>query len=321
MLKYIVKRILSLIPVVFIISIMLFGLTKLMPGDPAKLMVIGGRPETYDARLEAARHNLGLDEDVVTQYVKWMGNIAHGDLGVSSMYNTEVKEVVAEPLKNTIFLNFFVLIFSLGISILVGIKSAVKKGGFFDQFWQVFSLIGMSVPAFFLGLCLIFIFAFQFQILPSFGMPEQGLTGSAYIISWIRHLILPVATLTIIQLAGTIRYVRNAMLDVLSQDFIRTARSKGLSQKVIIYSHAFRNALIPVVTIVITQIGLLFSGSMITESVFQWNGLGYVLLKGLQKRDFWLIVSMNLFYVVIYLVSNFIADITYALVDPRVKLD
>lgn len=321
MLRYIVKRILSLIPVVFIISVMLFGLTKLMPGDPAELMVLGGRPETYDQRLEAARHSLGLDEDVVTQYVKWMANLTKGDLGRSSMYNQEVKDVVAEPLKNTIFLNFFVLIFSLGISITVGIRSAVKKGSIFDNFWQVFSLIGMSVPTFFIGLCLIFIFAFQLKWLPSFGMPEQGLSGGEYFVSWIRHLILPVATLTIIQLAGTIRYVRNAMLEVLSQDFIRTARSKGLSQKVIIYSHAFRNALIPVVTIVIMQIGALFSGSMITETVFQWNGLGYVLLKGLQKRDFWLIVSMNLFYVVIYLISNFIADLTYAIVDPRVKLD
>lgn len=321
MLRYIVKRILSLIPVVFIISIILFGLIKVMPGDPAKLMVQGGRPETYDARVEAARESLGLDKDVVTQYVRWMGNLAHGDLGMSSTYHTEVKNVVAEPLKNTVFLNIFVLIFSLGISIFVGIRSAVKKGSVFDQFWQVFTLIGMSVPTFFLGLCLIFIFSFKLGWLPSFGMPEQGLSTGAYILSWIKHLILPVVTLTVIQLAGTMRYVRNAMLEVLNLDFIRTARSKGLSQKVIIYSHAFRNALIPVVTIVITQIGMLFSGSMITESVFKWNGLGYILLQGLNARDIWLVASMNLFYVVIYLVSNFIADITYALVDPRVKLD
>lgn len=273
MLRYTVKRILSLIPVVFIISIMLFGLTKLMPGDPAKLMVQGGRPETYDARVEAARKSLGLDQDVVTQYVKWMGNLAHGDLGVSSTYQTEVKNVVAEPLKNTVFLNFFVLIFSLGISILVGIRSAVKKGSFFDQFWQVFSLIGMSVPTFFVGLCLIF-FRLQIRLAAFFWYARASLSTGAYITSWFRHLILPVTTLTVIQLAGTMRYVRNAMLEVLSQDFIRTARSKGLSQKVIVYSHAFRNALIPVVTIVITQIGMLFSGSMITETVFQWNGLG-----------------------------------------------
>lgn len=321
MFKYIIKRIISLIPVVFIVSVILFGVTKLMPGDPAKLMVQGGRPETYEQRLEAARKNLGMDQGVVVQYGKWMANLAKGDLGYSSEYHTEVVNVIAEPLKNTVALNFFVMIFSLGISIWVGIRSAVKKGSFFDQFWQVFSLIGMSVPTFFIALCLIYLIAFKFNLLPSFGMPEQGLATGEYIVQWIRHLILPVITLTIIQLAGTLRYVRNAMLEVLSQDFIRTARSKGLRQKVIIYSHAFRNALIPVVTIVIGQIGALFSGSMITESVFQWNGLGFVLLQSLQKRDFWVIVSMNLFYIVIYLISNFIADLTYAVVDPRVKLD
>mgnify|MGYP006344486663 CR=1 FL=1 len=152
-------------------------------------------------------------------------------------------------------------------------------------------------------------------------MPEAGLPTGEYILQWFRHLVLPVTTLTIVQLAGTLRYVRNAMLDVLSQDFIRTARSKGLSSKVVIYSHAFRNALIPVVTIVINQISALFSGSMISESVFQWNGLGYILLNALKQRDFWMIVPMNLFYIVIYLISNLIADLCYALVDPRVKLD
>ena len=321
MLKYTIKRIVSMNPDIIIISIILFGITKLMPGDPAKMMVQGGRPETYEARLQAARENLGLDESIPVQYVKWMTNIAKGDLGYSSNYKTEVVNVVAEPLKNTIALNFFVMVFSLGISIWVGIVSAVKKGSFFDQFWQVFSLVGMSVPTFFIGLCLIFVFAFTLGWFPSFGMPESGLPTGEYIIQWLRHLVLPVTTLTIVQLAGTLRYVRNAMLDVLSQDFIRTARSKGLSSKVVIYSHAFRNALIPVVTIVINQISALFSGSMISESVFQWNGLGYILLNALKQRDFWMIVSMNLFYIVIYLISNLIADLCYALVDPRVKLD
>ena len=321
MLKYTIKRIVSMIPVILIISMILFGITKLMPGDPAKMMVQGGRPETYEQRLQAARENLGLDQSIPVQYVKWMTNIAKGDLGYSSNYKTEVVNVVAEPLKNTIALNFFVMVFSLGISIWVGIVSAVKKGSFFDQFWQVFSLVGMSVPTFFIGLCLIFVFAFTLGWFPSFGMPEAGLPTGEYILQWFRHLVLPVTTLTIVQLAGTLRYVRNAMLDVLSQDFIRTARSKGLSSKVVIYSHAFRNELIPVVTIVINQISALFSGSMISESVFQWNGLGYILLNALKQRDFWMIVSMNLFYIVIYLISNLIADLCYALVDPRVKLD
>ena len=138
---------------------------------------------------------------------------------------------------------------------------------------------------------------------------------------WVRFLVLPVITLTITSLASTVRYVRNAMLDALSQDYIRTARSKGLSEKVVVYSHAFRNALIPIVTVVIAQIGTLFGGSMITESVFVWDGMGSTLLTALNRRDFYLVIAMNMFYAVVYLISNFIADLTYALVDPRIKLD
>ena len=135
------------------------------------------------------------------------------------------------------------------------------------------------------------------------------------------YLVLPVATLTIMSLAGTIRYVRNAMLDALSQDYIRTARSKGLSEKVVIYSHAFRNALIPIITVVIAQIGTLFSGSMVAEQIFSWNGLGRVLVTALNRRDSMTVIALNMFYAIIYLVSNFVCDLAYALVDPRIKLD
>ena len=246
-----------------------------------------------------------------------IGNVAQGELGFSSWKNDDVKNVIANPLKNTVILNFFVLIFSLTISITAGIRSAVKKNSFVDQFWQVFSLICMSVPTFFIGLCLVFVFALRLGWLPSNGMPVDG-SGLG---EWVRFLVLPVITLTITSLASTVRYVRNAMLDALSQDYIRTARSKGLSEKVVVYSHAFRNALIPIVTVVIAQIGTLFGGSMITESVFVWDGMGSTLLTALNRRDFYLVIAMNMFYAVVYLISNFIADLTYALVDPRIKLD
>ena len=175
----------------------------------------------------------------------------------------------------------------------------------------------MSVPTFFIGLCLVFVFALRLGWLPSNGMPVD----SSGLGEWVRFLVLPVITLTITSLASTVRYVRNAMLDALSQDYIRTARSKGLSEKVVVYSHAFRNALIPIVTVVIAQIGTLFGGSMITESVFVWDGMGSTLLTALNRRDFYLVIAMNMFYAVVYLISNFIADLTYALVDPRIKLD
>lgn len=318
MIKYSIKRIFSLIPVIFAISLILFGLTKLMPGDQVAMMIPPTtRPEQYEAVYEQIEIKLGLDKSVPVQYVTWMKNMATGDMGYSTVYNRPVNAVIANPLRNTVILNFFVLLFSLTISILAGIRSAMKKGSITDQFWQLFSLLGMSVPSFFIALCLIFLFAFTLKWLPSGGMP----INQESFLEWCRYLVLPVITLTIMSLAGTIRYVRNAMLDVLSQDYIRTARSKGLSEKVVIYSHAFRNALIPVVTIVIAQIGGLFSGSMITEQVFAWDGLGRVLVTALNRRDSMLVISLNLFYVVIFLASNFLCDITYALVDPRIKLD
>lgn len=318
MIKYSIKRILSLIPVIFAISIVLFSLTKIMPGDPVSMMIpTSAKLEQILQLREEITKQLGLDKSLPEQYVAWIGNVAQGELGFSSWKNDDVKNVIANPLKNTVILNFFVLIFSLTISITAGIRSAVKKNSFVDQFWQVFSLICMSVPTFFIGLCLVFVFALRLGWLPSNGMPVDG-SGLG---EWVRFLVLPVITLTITSLASTVRYVRNAMLDALSQDYIRTARSKGLSEKVVVYSHAFRNALIPIVTVVIAQIGTLFGGSMITESVFVWDGMGSTLLTALNRRDFYLVIAMNMFYAVVYLISNFIADLTYALVDPRIKLD
>lgn len=318
MIKYCIKRIVSLIPVVFVISVLLFGLMKLMPGDPVALsMPTNVRPEQYEATYAVIEKKMGLDKPIPVQYLNWVKNTASGDLGKSLTYKDDVKNVIAKPLKNTVTLNFFVLLFSLTISIFAGIKSAVKKGKFLDQFWQIFSLLGMSVPSFFIALCLIYLFAFQWKLLPSNGMPIH----TNNIMEWVQHMALPVITLTIMNLAGTIRYVRNAMLESLGEDYIRTARSKGLSEKVIIYSHAFRNALIPIVTVVIIQIATLFSGSMIIEQVFSWDGLGFVLITALNRRDFMLVIALNMFYAMIYLVSNFICDIVYALVDPRIKLD
>lgn len=324
MLKYLIKRFISLIPVVFIISLVLFGMFKIMPGDPVLMMLPpdlkteSQRQQMYD--IYAKR--LGLDKSLPEQYVAWVVNTSKGDFGISSTYNKPVADVIKTPLKNSIYLNVFSLIFAFAISIPVGIKSAVKRHTFFDSFWQVFSLIGLSIPTFFIGLGLIFFIAIKLRLLPAGGMPFMVDDGSfTYYMSWVRYLILPVATLTIGSLAGTIRYVRNAMIDIIGKDFIRTARSKGLSEKVVIYSHAFKNALIPVVTLVSGSLVVLFSGSAITESIFAWNGIGNVLIQSINNRDYMVALTMNIFYAVLSLAANLIMDIGYAVVDPRVKLD
>lgn len=323
MLKFMTRRMLSLIPVVFVISVMLFGMFKMMPGDPVRLMIPPGlrteeqRRDAYDA----ISQRLGLDKSIPEQYVAWMANMARGEFGTSTTYNRPVKDVIAQPLKNSIILNVFSLLLAFAVSIPVGIKSAVKRHSFFDSFWQVFSLVGLSIPVFFIGLVLIFVFAINLRWVPAGGMPFNRGDQLAYYISWGRHLILPILTLTIGSLAGTIRYVRNAMIDVINKDFIRTARSKGLSEKVIIYSHAFRNALIPVVTLVAGSLVAIFGGSAITETIFAYNGIGYVLISALNSRDFMVVLTMNMFYAVLSLTANLVMDIGYALVDPRVKLD
>lgn len=313
----------SLIPVMFIISVMLFGLFKSMPGDPVKLMIPAGiksevqRQMIYDQKVQ----QLGLDKSLPEQYVRWIINTASGDFGTSTSFNKPVVDVISTPLQNSIKLNVFVVILSFLISIPVGIKSAVKRHSLFDSFWQVFSLVGLSMPVFFIGLLLIFALAINLRWLPAGGMPFR-FDGNFIndTLQWAKYMALPVITLTIGNLAGTIRYVRNAMIEVIGKDFIRTARSKGLSEKVIIYSHAFRNALIPVVTLVAGSLVGLFGGAAITETIFAWNGIGYVLIQALNSRDYMVVLTMNLFYAVLSLTANILMDIGYALVDPRIKL-
>lgn len=323
MFKFLFKRFMSLIPVMFIISVMLFGLFKSMPGDPVRLMIPAGikseaqRQMIYDQKVQ----QLGLDKSLPEQYVRWIINTASGDFGTSTSFNKPVVDVISTPLQNSIKLNVFVVILSFLISIPVGIKSAVKRHSLFDSFWQVFSLVGLSMPVFFIGLLLIFALAINLRWLPAGGMPFR-FDGNFIndTLQWAKYMALPVITLTIGNLAGTIRYVRNAMIEVIGKDFIRTARSKGLSEKVIIYSHAFRNALIPVVTLVAGSLVGLFGGAAITETIFAWNGIGYVLIQALNSRDYMVVLTMNLFYAVLSLTANILMDIGYALVDPRIKL-
>lgn len=322
MLKYVIKRIIILIPVVICISIMLFGISKMMPGDPVRAMLPTSlRQEQYDAAYKAMYEKLGLDKSLPEQYVRWMVNLCQGEFGYSSSFNRDVKLVVTEPLRNTIILNLFVNVLYLLIAIPIGIKCATKRGSLYDNGWQVFSLVTYSMPSFFLALSLIFFFGIKLGWLPMGGMPNTAIvSGGALYLDWLRHLVLPVVTLVIISVASALRYVRNAMIEALSQDYVRTARAKGLSEKIVIYSHAFRNALIPVSFVVVSTIFSLFSGSAITETVFAYNGIGKLMISAVMSRDTQLIITMNLFFSVVSVLSVLVGDIIYGLVDPRVKL-
>jgi peptide/nickel transport system permease protein len=324
MIKFLLRRLIALVPVAIFISILLFTIFKMMPGDPINYMIPPGSiqdPEIYAMLVALAREKLGLDQPVVLQYFYWVRNMLLGDFGYSSLFQLPVSQVLAEPLANSIIINIFSITIAFLISIPVGIISAVKKDSIHDRGWQVFSIVGLSMPSFFVGLTLIFVFALTLGWFPAGGMPFENPGSTEFYLSYFRYMVLPIVTLTIGALAGTIRYVRGSMIDALSKDYIRTARSKGLAEKVVIYSHAFRNALIPVVTILAFSIVGLFGGSAITERIFVWNGIGSVLINALTVRDYNLVLIMNMFYAVLSLLANIIMDVGYAIVDPRVKVN
>ena len=319
MLRYIVKRLLNMIPVAIIISILLFTFSKAMPGDPIKAMMPQGTRMTKaqeEQLYETLSERYGLNKSYPEQYVRWLGRTLKGDLGESIRVRRDVKEYLKEPLKNTIFLNIGSTIISFVLSVLIGIRSATHRGGVFDRTFQTLTLVGLSIPVFFIGLIAIYIFAFKLKWFPANGMPRTNEFGE-----WVRYLFLPTLTLTIGSLAGLSRYVRNSMLDALNEDYIRTARSKGLKEKTVIYSHAFRNALIPVVTALTWAVLGMFSGSAITERIFSYRGIGNELISAVMAQDYNIILALSMFYAVLTLLGNLIMDIAYALVDPRVKLD
>lgn len=289
-----------------------------MPGNPVDLLMpesIQNEQQREELR-KVLEERYDLDGPIHKRYISWVGRIFRGELGESTKFQRDVTEVLGAPLRNTLILNIGSTIISFVLSVIIGIKSAVKRGSFYDKFWQVFSLAGISLPTFFSGMILIFIFAIHLGWLPPGMMPIRNDIGT-----WIKHLILPTITLTIGSLASTSRYVRNAMLDALSQDYIRTARSKGLSEKKVIYSHAFRNALIPVVTVVAWNIMSLFGGAAITETLFAYNGIGKYFIDSILARDYNVIMALNMMYALITVFGNLLMDIGYSLVDPRVRLE
>lgn len=321
-LKYVLKRILILIPVFLCITVILFVVSKLMPGDPVRAMLPTSlKHDQYLAAYDAMYTKLGLDKSLPEQYFAWLINMFKGEFGWSSMNNRPVIDVVAEPMRNTVILNFGVILLELLIAIPIGIRCAVKRASAFDNFWQVFSLVAWSMPSFFLSLCFLFMFSVKLNWLPFGGMPNSvTLSGWSYFAAWLKHMIMPAMVLALINIAYTIRIVRNAMIDALNQDYIRTARAKGLREKVVIYSHAFRNALIPISTVAIGTLFSLFSGAAITETVFAWHGIGKLLIQAVTMRDTMLINTMNSFFALLSLVAVLVSDIVYGLVDPRVRL-
>ena len=346
MAKYIVKRIAYMLVVMLILSFIMFMIYNLVPSNRAYTDAFNEvkglskvlSPDEVDAKFEELylqyQRKYGTDNpSKLVQYARWMGfaplydgsfnGILQGNFGYSYDYQKDVIEVVPTPMWNTVKINIWATILALGITIPLGIVCAVKRGSALDQGVQVATVIGYSLPGFLISILFIWIFCSKLGWLPPSGMktPGSNYTGMKKFLDEMYYFTLPLIVMTFTSLGGMTRYVRAAMIDALSMDYIRTARAKGLREKVVIYSHAWRNALLPVITSILGWFLSIFSGSVVIENTFGLSGMGRLYWQGLNNNDFELVLAIQMFYVIISLMGQLIMDLSYGLVDPRVRVD
>ena len=313
--KYILKRILIAIPVLIGITLIDYAIMCLA-GSPLEMLK---GPRISDAALQAKEIAAGLDKPLIVQYLVWLWQLLQGNLGYSMKSYEPVSAMIGSHIGPTLLLMGASLALSLLIAVPAGIYSAVKQYSKGDYAVVTASFIGSSIPSFFLALILIYIFTVKLGILPSGGMNTLGMDGS--VADTIRHMVLPVTVLAVSLAGSNIRYIRSSFLEILQQDYLRTARAKGIGYKRVIWKHAMRNALLPIVTVIGMQIPMLFGGAVIIEQVFSWPGLGLMTMTAIMGRDYPVIMGVCLLSAVVVLVSNLITDILYALVDPTIQLN
>lgn len=312
MTKYIIRRLLLAIPTLIGVSFLVFWSIRLVPGDPA--IALAGELATPELT-QRVRENLGLDQPVPVQYVRYLGRIVQGDLGRSIRSGLPVLEEIQIRLPRTLTLATASLIVSSIIGIAIGVTAARRPNSWFDGISMVFALLGVSMPIFWLGLMLMILFSVQLPQLLGLSGPLLPPTGSG---TW-QHLVMPVTALAATSMAIQARMTRACMLEVLRQDYIRTARAKGQHERRVIYRHALRNAMLPIVTIIGLQFGTLLGGAVLTETVFAWPGIGRLLVDAIGYRDYPVIQGVVLVIAVGFVLTNLVVDILYAYLDPRIQ--
>lgn len=320
MFKYAVKRMINTIPILLGISIIVFILINCQPGDPYSNMV---DPSVTQEVKEQMLKQIGYYDSLPVKYVKWVTRAVRGDFGYSITYKEPVIEVIKSRVGNTALLGTASLFLSILIAIPIGMISSIKRYSIFDYIMTVLAFIGLSIPAFFFGMLLIKVFSVDLKILPISGMTTMGKNyiGINHIIDIFNHMILPTIVLALINTASFMRYTRSSMINIIGQDYIRTAKAKGVSSSGIVLKHAFKNALIPIITIISLELPTLFSGALLTETIFVWPGIGRLNYEAVTNRDYSLIMGLVMIFAIVTLLSNLIADILYAAVDPRIKYD
>ncbi len=314
MLGYLTKRLLALIPVLFGLTIIVFAIMALIPGDPATAILGSYATPENVAKLNS---DLGLDQPLIDQYLIWIGNLLQGDLGRSYSLNRPVLDEVMERFSATLILAGAALLLCTLWGLLIGIWTAARQYGWTDKILTFVVLIGISIPSFWLGLLLILLFAVNLRWLPASGM--WAIYGGGDLADLLRHLLLPAVTLSIVATGVIARLTRAAMLEVLRQDFIRTARAKGLTERQVLYGHAFKAALVTVIPVIGVQAGFVLGGAVYIETVFQWPGVGRMLVQAISTRDILLVQGGVIVVAASYVLFNLFADLAQSWLDPRVK--
>lgn len=339
--KYIAKRLGYMLVVMLILSLLMFLVYSMIPYDRAVAEAepfkqgLKNNPnaaELYSAKIEELRRELGTDQNVFVRYLGWIGvapingrynGILQGNFGYSYQFDRPALDVLITPMKNTIFINIFATILGLGITIPLGIFCAVHRGSKRDTAVQIGTIVGYSIPTFITAIIFIWLFAIILGWFPVSGMktPGSDYVGWQKLKDELYYMCLPLIVMTFSSLGGMTRYVRASMTEALSLDCIRTARAKGLREKTVIYSHAFRNALIPIITLVIGWFIGIFSGSIVIENIFGLNGVGRLYILSLNNKDFEVVLLLQMFYVIVGLMGNLVIDIAYGIADPRVRVN
>ncbi len=336
--KYILKRLGYVLVIFLILSILMYLVYAMIPYDRARAEVeqyktiYKNDPAGFEAKYQELRRELGLDQNVFVRYLGWLGiapingtfqGILQGDFGYSYEHDKPVVDILGAPMRNTIFINIFATILALGVTIPLGIFCARHRGGKRDTAIQTATIIGYSIPSFIMAIVFIWFFAIILGWFPVSGMktPGSNYTGIKKLLDELYYMCLPLIVMTFSSLGGMTRYVRASMTEALSMDCIRTARAKGLREKVVVYSHAWRNALIPIITLVIGWFLGIFSGSIMIENIFGLNGMGQIYINSLNAKDFEVVLLLQMFYVIIGLLGNLVIDIAYGLADPRVRVN
>ncbi len=315
--KYIIRRLLTAIPTLIAISIVLFAVISLAPGDP--LAQFAADPRVPEAVKENIRKQLGLSDPLPVQYAKWAKSMATGQWGTSFQSRTNVRTLLWQRLPATLAVLGSAFVLSLLLAIPIGILSAIKQYSIFDQIATLFAYLGNALPTFVSGLFFIILFGVKLKWFPFIYRSNIEQQGFAGVIEHIRQAALPVAVLTLFQTAALMRYTRASMLEAIRQDYVRTARAKGLAEGSVLVGHAVRNALIPVVTIIALQIPGIFGGAVVTEQIFRVPGTGNLLIQAITNKDTPVIMAVTFIFAVLVVLCNLLADVVYGLLDPRIK--